>query len=374
MLDAMADRDRLSVTLVHSRHELLIPATEIAGARAKMRAKIEAIEASGTTDLGGAMAVALDQLGAAQPGELRRLVLLSDGVPNDPAPVYALARTLHRQGVPVTALGLGLDFDEVLLGALANQTGGRFHYVEDPKMVATVFAEEVLRLERIVAKNIHLTLQPGPNVKLSVVGRPVRQNGRQLLLPLGDLAEAEQHDVVVELTYDARRDGARMEMLDALLRFDDAVAGAGRMERTLFLSARSTNDAEAVSQGLRPEISKSAARQAAAGAVLSAMAEARRGRVAEAHAIVGDPRRSRSCRRTARFPPGLSTLTRSSARASRSAAAPNRSTPARCDHPVHQDRRSLDLHLAGRRRDRLDEQSTPPTCWMATSCTATARS
>src|SRR5262249_45373335 len=159
---------------------------------------------------------------------------MSDGVPNDPAPVLPLADAAGQRGISITSLGLGPDYDETLMGAIALRSGGRFHFVKESAAVAEVFRDEVLRLHRVVARNMVLTLLPGPGVQVQGV---VGQAGDPRTIALGDLGEGEQRDVIVRLAAAGRREGATIEMIDGVLSFDDAVNGAGRCERRVWLAA-----------------------------------------------------------------------------------------------------------------------------------------
>jgi Ca-activated chloride channel family protein len=193
---------------------------------------------------------------------------------------------LHALGAPVTALGLGLEFDETLLASIAQRSGGKFHFVEDSKMMASVFKEEVLRLDRAVAKNAVLRLMPGPGVTIAaVIGRSPAPAGRGVEIPLGDLGEDENRDVLVRLSLAPRADTARVELMDAVLSFDDA-ARSDRFERRLYLSARSTADAEKIVEGEDPEVERAYAKQEAAALTMEAIDEARLGNLSGSQAIL----------------------------------------------------------------------------------------
>ncbi len=288
LVDALSPGDRISVIAFHSRTDILVPSTEIdAKSRLVLRSKLEALEAHGTTDLAGGLSAALAQLADGPPDQLRRVVLLSDGLPNDPGPIASLASALAAQAAPITALGLGLEFDETLLAGIAQRSGGQFHFVEDSKKVAAVFKEEVLRLDRAVAKNAVLQLMPGPGVTIaSVIGRTPVVVGRGIEIPLGDVGEKETRDVLVNLQVSARADRAAVELMDAVLAFEDATRYGGVFERRLYLSARSTADEKKIAEGEDVEVTRSFARQAAAALTIDALDEARQGNEAGSQAIL----------------------------------------------------------------------------------------
>lgn len=289
LVDGLAEGDRLAVVTFDSLARVLVASTTVAaGSRASIQAHIETMAARGTTDLAGGLAAGLAEV---QRGYLNdgvnRLVLLSDGVPNDAATIAGLAQHAAAMRVSITALGLGLEYDETLLAELAQQTGGKFHFVEDSTQVAAVFRDEVLRLERVVAQNLALTLTPGPGVTIEgVLGHSAAPVGRGVQLGLGDLVEGSHRDLVVRLRVGPHRDGASLELMDAVLGFQDAVAGAGALERRIFVAARTSADAAKLAESRDPEIERQIARALADAATVDAIALARSGQLAAANTLI----------------------------------------------------------------------------------------
>ena len=179
LVDGLAEGDRLAVVSFDSTPHVLVPSTRIdAKTQDTIRAQIVTMTARGTTDLAAGLSAGLSAglaAGLAEAGRgylndgVNRPVLLSDGVPNDESPMTALAQQAASMRVSVTALGLGLEYNETLLSSLTQNTGGKFHLVEDSTQVATVFRQEVLRLERVVAQNVQFTLLAGPGVTVEGV-------------------------------------------------------------------------------------------------------------------------------------------------------------------------------------------------------------
>ncbi|MCC6995050.1 MAG: hypothetical protein IT370_10620, partial [Deltaproteobacteria bacterium] len=133
-----------------------------------------------------------------------------------------------------------------------------------------------LRLHRAVAHNVQLVLTPGPGVVITrVAGLPQPPSG-PAYYTLGDLAEGEQRDVIVRMTTPARTRGS-IELVDAVLAFDDAARGAGRFERRAYLSVKPTADQAALKASQRVDVLRAAAHAQAADDVLRALQLARAG-------------------------------------------------------------------------------------------------
>src|SRR5687767_14665337 len=133
ILDELEPGDFFALVVFHSRTEVLVPTTLIGKGQdlEGERARIREIQATGTTDMTGGLTAAIGQAAAGiNNQQINRIVLLSDGIPNDPAQILALAQQSLSYGVPITALGIGLEYDETLLGAIAKTAGGTFHQIK----------------------------------------------------------------------------------------------------------------------------------------------------------------------------------------------------------------------------------------------------
>ncbi|MCC6877285.1 MAG: VWA domain-containing protein [Sandaracinaceae bacterium] len=289
LLDTLQPDDRLAVVAFHSETETLLASTQLRGTDlAELRAAIGRMQARGTTDLAGGLRAGLEEIVRHyEPEGINRLVLLSDGVPNDAQSILPMAQAAGERDIAITALGLGLDYDETLLGQIAQLSEGRFHYIADSLEVASVFREEVLRFSRVLARNLVLELRPGPGVAIEgVLGQPAQGSGGSLTIPLGDLSEGDERDVIVRLNASPRRAGANVELMDAILRFDDAVQNAGRLERRVFLGARSTSEGADLERGRNVQVEQAAARTVAAMVTVEAIQVARAGDVERAREML----------------------------------------------------------------------------------------
>ncbi len=289
LLSQLQEGDRLAVIAFSSSSEVLLPSTVIDGhSMDTLGESIDRMVAQGTTDLRGGLTAGLEEVVRHwDPNGVNRVVLLSDGVPNDASGIEAMAQAAGERQIAITVLGLGVDYDETLLGAIAQRSGGRFHAVEDSSAVAEVFRDEVLRLVRTVARGAYVELSPGPGVTIvGVVGPATSAYGTGVRVEIGDLSEGESRDVMVRMQAAPRRDGATVELLDAVLHFSDAVDGAGQLERRVFLGAHASGSEEEIATGRDESVERDAARMLAAEVTIRAIAMARTGEVDEARALL----------------------------------------------------------------------------------------
>jgi Ca-activated chloride channel family protein len=287
LVERMSPDDHLAIVTFDSTARALVPSVAIDDdRRAAALAAIGRVEARGTTALADGLAVALEQVGRGhQPGSIDRIVLLGDGVPNDPAPIANLVARARGAGVSITALGFGLEFDEVGLRTIASDTGGVYRFLDKPDAVAEVFDRELVRMQTVVGRNLVLHLQAGPGVEIEdIPGLSASGGGRVAVL--GDLAAGDLRDVIVPLRITGHRDGATVELLDARLDFEDAVNGSGERQRTTYSAVHASADATAVAKAVKVDIEIAKARARAAAAIVWAIGAARQGLIDNARAAL----------------------------------------------------------------------------------------
>lgn len=225
---------------------------------ADLRARISKIEAKGTTDMTGGMQAAIEEsqriFDGARPS---RIVLLGDGVPNDPTAIRPLAQSSGARGVGIFTIGLGPDYDEVAMGDIAQLSGGRFRYAEDSTKIASFFDEELTRVAQISAKGATLELTPGPGVVITqVIGQELTRVGNSARVTLGDISLGSRRDLYVKVKAGPHRDGAAVELLDAVLRY---TANGVAHEERFFVGAHATSDTAKLASEKNDDVEKGAA-------------------------------------------------------------------------------------------------------------------
>lgn len=289
LLAGLRDGDRLSVVTFDSKAKTLVAPFVVDRSKlGPVKAALESMTAQGTTDLAAGLALAIGQsMSGGAADTVRRVVVLGDGVPNDPSPIPQLVAQYKGYGIAISTLGFGLEYDEVMLAGLAQGTGGRFHRIDSGESIAAAFSDEVMRIERAVASTVMVRVQPGPGVTIRrVFGHPSAPDAsRAHSVQLGDLAEGQRQDIFVEMTVSAHRSGATVELLDAIVSYDDRTAGAGRLERTAFVAVAATDD---TAPAVNNEVARAVAVARVAAALLDAIAMARIGDFAGADTLLRD--------------------------------------------------------------------------------------
>lgn len=140
---------------------------------------------------------------------LTRIMLLSDGQANAgetrPHKLAEMANRFAADGVQTTAIGIGDDYNEELMGALADAGGGSAHVIETPDDATSVFVEELGYLKSTVASQLRLQWEPAR----SVLDMNLLNNYRETRegWQLGNVYSAQEKAAVLELSLDALPEG-----------------------------------------------------------------------------------------------------------------------------------------------------------------------
>jgi Ca-activated chloride channel family protein len=246
----LSDEDSLAIITFSSDYSVDLPLTNLKGQRTRIERVIDEILDGGGTDIGGGMNAGIQALRTAQDGAIHRLVLVSDGNANqgitDPNALAAIAKHAHQEGITVSTLGVGLDFNEDLLTQMASVAGGGYYYARDAESIAAAFDKELSGINKLAARNVEVGLELGNGVAISEVYgyRTEMRRGRQVIT-VGDMAAGERRRVLVQLTTPAASD--RIDVSNVVLSYTSAAANDTREHQGSVSVAATTNDSELAS-------------------------------------------------------------------------------------------------------------------------------
>lgn len=225
------------------------------------RAAVLAIQDRGGTALGPGLFRGLEVLEAAkrQERELAHVMLLSDGQANvgekNPEILAARAGEAFRRGISVSTLGVGLDYNEDLMTKLADQGGGRYHFIQGTEAIPKVLADEFAGLVATVAASVTLELRPGPGVKVArVYGYPSREEDGATVIPVGSLGAQQVREIVVRLEVAAPGGDGEAAIGVLALKGSDLTQQGQKVSGELALALARSADAAAIRRSERSEV------------------------------------------------------------------------------------------------------------------------
>ncbi|MGQ9548962.1 MAG: vWA domain-containing protein [Roseiflexus sp.] len=218
VIETLTPQDIVAIVLFDDTVETLVPAT-FATDKAALIAQVDAIEEAGGTAMSGGMAAGIVELRKNHdPGYIKAMLLLTDGQTwGDEDRCRALAQELARDGVRITALGLGAEWNEALLDDIAEATGGISDYIADPAQITTFFQHAVRTARGTVAQDARLLLRLVRDAVPRAVYRasPVIANlgyqpigDSEIAVRLGAVEAETPSSIVVDLMVPARSAGS----------------------------------------------------------------------------------------------------------------------------------------------------------------------
>jgi uncharacterized protein YegL len=210
LISGLASDDRFSLVSYASDSRVEISlADATAAARVDWHSRIDRVSAEGGTNMSAGLDAGIDALLRAQTaGRAPRVILLSDGHANQGD--YSLEGLRARAQRAVTGefvlstVGVGLGFDEHLMGHLADAGTGNFYFfdqsVDGSVELAEVFAGEFESAREMVAQAVTVEITPSDGVEvIDAAGYPIEAVGALRQFRLGALHAGQERKLWVTL-------------------------------------------------------------------------------------------------------------------------------------------------------------------------------
>jgi Ca-activated chloride channel homolog len=175
--------------------------------RARFLSVISELHADGSTNMAAGLQLGDAQLARAPATHpVRRLVLISDGQANvglsSAEGLGALAEAGLAYGAQVTSMGVGNDYDENTLNAIAVRTNGRLYHLPENQEMASVLRREVDLLGGTLASEAVVEVVPGAGVQIlgsDDANLSAPGSGGTLVLPIGTLFRGQRREALVRI-------------------------------------------------------------------------------------------------------------------------------------------------------------------------------
>ena len=167
IIDQLTPEDVFSVVSFNDHADVVIPATTVMDKPA-LKARVSMMMASGGTEIFKGLSVGVEQNRKfLAPRLVNHIILLTDGnTYGDQDRCLALARDVAKDGIAISAMGLGQEWNDKFLDEIASTTGGSSAYITSANAVVRFLNDHVRNLSNIFAERVSLSIAPDPNIRL----------------------------------------------------------------------------------------------------------------------------------------------------------------------------------------------------------------
>ena len=257
-VDRMGPQDLVSIVVFDDKVKVIAPSQPVTDP-AGLKRQIERIRDGGGTEMSRGIRKGLEELRKGlSPGKVSRMLLLTDGETfGDEDVCHRLASEAGGEGIPITALGLGEEWNEQLLDDIAGASNGTSDFVPEgqPDAILRTFEACVRTAQATVVQNAEMILR----LVLGVMPRAVWRvtpliaklghralSDRDVQVTLGDMDREQGQSVLIEMLIPPRQPGT-YRIAQAEVSYDVAATGlVGEKAKTDIILGFTADPAQAM--------------------------------------------------------------------------------------------------------------------------------
>ena len=224
MLDT---QDTLSIVTYDSNVEVIVPPTRVKDKNDLVNKIRRNTQPRGMTALFAGVSKGLDQVSKYLDREqVNRIILLSDGQanvgPTSVSELSGLAKIAAKKGVAVTTIGIGKNYNEDLMTAIANYSDGNHAFVENSSDLETTFAREFNDVMSVVAQDVEVTIKVANEVTpVRLLGREGEIRGNTVTVKLNQLYSNQEKYVMLEVVPAKGSKNQKKNLAEVLVNYDN---------------------------------------------------------------------------------------------------------------------------------------------------------
>lgn len=233
-LNMLSERDRFALIVYDDVAKVLVPSTPVTEEnRRRISEQIDAISPGSCTALFAGVSLAAAELNKlrAESGWVNRLLLLSDGLanvgPSSPSELGRLGGGLVKERISVSTVGVGGDYNEDLMTALAQNSDGNFYFVENSRDLSLIFEKELGSALAVVAQGVTVRIICPEGVKpRGILGHECRIDGQAVELKFNQIYAGHDKVLILQLEVPPQPVAEKVEIAEVKLEYLTANAGA----------------------------------------------------------------------------------------------------------------------------------------------------
>jgi Ca-activated chloride channel family protein len=263
IVERLTREDVLSLVVYDDRPHLVIAAQPVRD-KDRLIGIISEISAGGSTALYGGVTLGADQVRRNVSWEyVNRVILLSDGLanvgPQSTQELAYLGRSLGDEGITVTTIGVGLDYNEDLMTALAATSGGNSYFASTGRELPRIFAEEIGEAMTVAARDVRIRVYCPDQVRpVGIIGREGSISGQTMSVTVGELYRKNDKFALFEVEVPRNKAGKKLEIAQVTVEYSDPYTNQRMVDnRTVMITYDESQ--EVVREQQNQEIIKDAA-------------------------------------------------------------------------------------------------------------------
>ena len=292
LIQQLSAKDRISIISYADDVRVDLPSSlATAGLKKKAMDVIGHIQPGGSTNLSGGLFRGQDEVERhLAAGQVNRVILMSDGLANrgvtDTKAISNHVQKASQRGVTSTTMGVGTDYNEDLMTAVADRAGGNYYFIQESKQIVSVFTEELRRMFSTVAQNtvMEIAIEDGVDLK-QVFGYTFTRKNDKVTIPLAEIFGGQKRSILLEVVVPLAKEG-KVTVGQVTLNYDDVGAGLKPITTQLALGVTVTKNAKLVEQNRDRTVEERLGEVQVARAIERAADHLKNGRFGEAKKIL----------------------------------------------------------------------------------------
>ena len=173
--------------------------------RQRMESAVNGVRVGGGTNLGAGLQAGIDILRTSNRStNTAKVILISDGLANkgitDNQALSGIAAVAVEKEFTVSTVGVGAEFNEYLMTAIADQGTGSYYYLENPAAFAEVFQQEFHNARASIINNLKIQIPLKDGITLAdAAGYPINHKDGQAVFHPGSLHSGQTRKLYLTL-------------------------------------------------------------------------------------------------------------------------------------------------------------------------------
>lgn len=178
LLRSLRPEDVLSVVAFSDRAEVIVPAAFNLDKK-KHEGHIQMMQASGATEVYKGLQAGIKEIRRTlDASRVNHIILLTDGKTyGDEQACLKLAEAAAAQHIGITAMGIGHEWNDIFLDALAGKTGGSSAYISTPRDIERLLIDKFKALVKSYADEVLLEFRKQEQIKINYAFRLQPEGG-----------------------------------------------------------------------------------------------------------------------------------------------------------------------------------------------------